>query len=106
VGACEIGGYSYIGKGSELRILTIGRFCSVARRCAIGLAEHPTDMLSTHPFVFNKSPMFRNDAYLEGLSPRKRIDGALGGGAWKLAMTSGSGMGPSSRAASRSAPAR
>jgi len=37
--------------GSNTRI---GRFCSIGRRCSINASRHPTNWLSTHPYVFDE----------------------------------------------------
>lgn len=66
-GTCRVGQYSYIGQGGELRDVSIGRFCSLARRLAVGLAEHPVDRLSSHPFAFGNATGFGEDPYLAGL---------------------------------------
>ena len=66
-GRIEIGQYSYVGQQSEIRDTRIGRFCSLARRLAIGLAEHPVDRMSSHPFAFGGATGFGEDAYLAGL---------------------------------------
>ena len=52
-----IGRRSYMNDGIIREDVTIGRYCSIGRRCTIGASRHPTEWLSTHPFVF--APEFR-----------------------------------------------
>lgn len=44
-----IGGYSYISNNTELENVTIGRFCSIADHCRLGLASHKLSGLSMSP---------------------------------------------------------
>jgi len=47
----RIGRFSYLNPGTVVYPrVTIGRFCSIGRDCHLGVARHPTDFLSTHPF--------------------------------------------------------
>ncbi len=41
--------YSYVGTGTELIGADIGKFCSVAHRCSVGLARHTVSYLSSSP---------------------------------------------------------
>lgn len=45
----EVGDFTYIGPHSWLVSATVGKFCSVAPNCKIGLASHSLDFLSTSP---------------------------------------------------------
>lgn len=49
----EAGDFSYIASGTTVIDTIIGKFCSIGPECRIGLAEHPTDMISTHPAFFS-----------------------------------------------------
>jgi acetyltransferase-like isoleucine patch superfamily enzyme len=51
----SIGDYSYIGSRSEVVCTEIGKFCSIARNCSIGMANHSTDYLSTSPIFTEKN---------------------------------------------------
>ena len=53
--------YSYIQTNSVLISVEVGRFCSIAANVHIGLAIHPTNMVSTHPIFYG---------YEEGILPR------------------------------------
>ena len=45
---CSVGAYSLVNVDSVVyRKTNIGRFCSIARNCEIGVAAHPVDWLST-----------------------------------------------------------
>ena len=51
----EIGKYTYIGSGTRISNKTIiGDYCSISRNIEIGPANHPLNMLSTHPFQYNE----------------------------------------------------
>lgn len=49
-GRARIGAYSYV-RGSIVDNATIGRFCSIAPGCLLGLDDHPLDEFSTSPFA-------------------------------------------------------
>ncbi len=54
--AQKIGKYTFINKYCliDKSVESIGSFCSVAYGCKIGLAGHPMDWVSTHPFAYDK----------------------------------------------------
>lgn len=61
-----IGRFTYINVGCVLYANShIGRFCSVGRSVEIGLARHPIDYLSTHPFQCRNSLFNRYPGYAE-----------------------------------------
>lgn len=45
----SIDDYSYIGKNSTIVYTTIGKYCSIADECNIGLGHHTLQYLSTSP---------------------------------------------------------
>ncbi|MEQ6277989.1 CatB-related O-acetyltransferase [Kluyvera huaxiensis] len=58
---CNVGCYLFLNIGSIIYPhVTIGRFCSIARGCEIGVANHPTTFLSSHSFQYH-SAQFPND---------------------------------------------
>ncbi len=59
---CKFGLGSYAGKGLEVanKETTIGKYCSIARYVCIGTTQHPTDFLSTHPFLYLEMPYCPN----------------------------------------------
>ena len=58
-----IGRYSYIGYDSQLINCNVGSFCSIAGGLLAGMAEHPTQWVST-------SPVFEN---VKNSGPKKRF---------------------------------
>jgi acetyltransferase-like isoleucine patch superfamily enzyme len=50
----ELGFLSYVGSNSKIENTIIGRYTSVGPEVLIGLGEHPTDRLSTHPVFYKK----------------------------------------------------
>lgn len=61
---CTIGRYSFINADSVLfPHVSVGRFCSIARSCEIGAANHPTHFLSTHTFQYHSSYFPRMPQY-------------------------------------------
>lgn len=76
IGDCRIGAFTYIGGGSEIRNVSIGRFCSIAANVAIGPAEHPVDWLSSHPFQFDGVRYFDSDEnWQDFINPELRFHG-------------------------------
>jgi acetyltransferase-like isoleucine patch superfamily enzyme len=67
----EIGAYSFCGIGCELREVTIGRFCSIARRVVIGSVDHPIDGVSTHPIAWGSGGVFRKDAFFNAVQSQR-----------------------------------
>lgn len=49
----KIGAYTYIGNNSDLNRVSIGRYCSIADYCRIGLPAHDLNQLSTSPIFTN-----------------------------------------------------
>jgi virginiamycin A acetyltransferase len=50
----QIGKYTFVGSGSEIIYAEIGKFCSIARDCKVGLAEHTLKNISTCPIFTEK----------------------------------------------------
>ena len=50
----RIGSYTLINVDTIIQAATIGKFCSIGPRCQIGMPEHPTNHLSTSPFIYDK----------------------------------------------------
>ena len=70
--------YTYVQANSNIYNAEIGPFCSIASGVTIGLAEHPTHMVSTSPIFYDNTqplPYFFTDKKLfsENL-PRTTID--------------------------------
>ena len=51
----KLGNYSYIQKFSSVFNCEIGHFCSIAAGVRVGLANHPTQFVSTHPAFYSCS---------------------------------------------------
>lgn len=51
-GNASIGDYSYVNAGAMIGSGRIGKFCSIAYYCQIGMSEHPLSLLSTSPRVY------------------------------------------------------
>jgi acetyltransferase-like isoleucine patch superfamily enzyme len=67
-----LGAYSYVQSGSVICNAEIGAFCSIAGNVVIGLAAHPTSMVSTSPvFYDNAQPLprffMRNQTFTHNL---------------------------------------
>lgn len=50
----NVGSYSYVGSKTELICADIGKFCSIAHKCYIGLGNHSINNISTSP-IFTSS---------------------------------------------------
>lgn len=74
---CRVGAYSYMQSGTQAYNTDIGPFCSIAGGCSIGLAAHPTHMVSTSPvFYDNAQPLpkfFTQEAIFRETLPRTVI---------------------------------
>lgn len=50
----EIGAYTYVGNFTNVKRATIGKYCSIAQGCKVGLEIHTTDTISSSPiFTLN-----------------------------------------------------
>ncbi len=49
----SIGRHTYLANNTEIHNTVIGNYCSIAPYAIIGLARHPTELVSTHPSFFN-----------------------------------------------------
>jgi acetyltransferase-like isoleucine patch superfamily enzyme len=49
-----IDSYTYVGPKTEIVCAAIGKFCSIARNCSIGLASHSIKNISTSPIFTEK----------------------------------------------------
>ena len=50
----SIGAYTYISANTEIENATIGKFCSIADHCRIGMGAHTLKCLSTSPVFTQK----------------------------------------------------
>ncbi len=51
----SVGAYTYIQSNSVVLYANIGKFCSIASNVTIGLAAHPTHMVSTCPIFYDNT---------------------------------------------------
>jgi len=51
----NVGAYTYIQSSSVVLSANIGKFCSIASNVTIGLATHPTHMVSTSPIFYDNT---------------------------------------------------
>lgn len=72
-----IGKRTYIQKNSIVICAKVGNYCSIASDVHIGLANHPTDMVSTSPIFYDSvHPLpffFTTDKYEEDIFPQTTI---------------------------------
>jgi acetyltransferase-like isoleucine patch superfamily enzyme len=73
----KIGYRSYVNDSMIRSGTTIGRYCSIGRRCTLNAGRHPTDWLSTHPYFFD--PEY-NTATLPPWDRPQRLD--IGNDVW------------------------
>ena len=52
--ASELGDYSYVGNHTDLVCANVGKFCSIAGHCHIGMGTHTLNKLSTSPIFTEK----------------------------------------------------
>lgn len=63
-GSASLGKFTYVNVNSIVYSnVKIGRFCSIARNCEIGVANHPVSFLSSHPFQFDNIIFSKNIEY-------------------------------------------
>lgn len=83
--ACSVGRYTFINSDTILfRHVRIGRYCSIARNCEIGAANHPTHFMSTHTFQYHTSYFPRMPEYkaIKRLSWRSHPETVIGNDVW------------------------
>lgn len=51
----SLGGYSYIGRGTQLIYASVGKFCSISGNVLIGMGHHTLTHLSTSPIFTEKN---------------------------------------------------
>lgn len=71
----NINNHTFIQKKSQITNATIGKFCSIAANVQIGLGNHPTAMVSTHPaFYSNNQPIAKSFSANNLFSPYKQTN--------------------------------
>jgi acetyltransferase-like isoleucine patch superfamily enzyme len=77
----EIGDHTFIQKDSSINRSKIGKFCSIAQGATIGLGQHPTDYVSTHPAFYSiTQPIVKTFSEKDTFEPFKRT--ILGHDVW------------------------
>lgn len=71
-GHIELGAYTFAGSDCEFREVSMGRFCSIARRVVIGSVDHPLDGISTHPIAWGSGKVFRQDPWFAAVQSQRR----------------------------------
>jgi virginiamycin A acetyltransferase len=61
----QIGDHSYVNSYTDIHEAKIGKFCSIAGFCAIGLDSHPVDWISTSPKLYSLLNMTGDEGYKE-----------------------------------------
>lgn len=76
-----LGKYNLVNKNTLIRSANTGNYVSIGPNCQIGMPEHPTDHMSTSPFIYNKyrsiielyswsefqkAPIIGNDVWIGG----------------------------------------
>ena len=69
----KIDSFSYVSYFSHLQNVTVGKYCSIAKRVSVGLGFHPTNFISTSPIFYSpKNPLFKSivkDKKFEDIKP-------------------------------------
>ncbi len=84
-GESRVGAYLFLNFRSIIYPhVSIGRFCSIARGCEIGVAQHPTHFLSTHSFQYNEVLFSKMPGYQgkRTLRWRSHVDTSIGSDVW------------------------
>jgi len=98
-GGASVGAFTYINVGTVVYgRVKIGRFCSIGRQAEIGLANHPIDFLSTHPFQVARSLFLRYPGYesIRRIGWQFHKDTIIGNDVWigaKVCVTGGVSIG-------------
>lgn len=54
----SMGDYSYVNRNTIIQSGNIGKFCSIADSCKIGMYEHPIQNISTSPLTYGNGNIF------------------------------------------------
>ncbi len=58
----KIGDHTYVNSRSYIVHSKIGKFCSIGQNVTLGLGNHPTNLISTHPAFYSKIKPFKTFA--------------------------------------------
>jgi acetyltransferase-like isoleucine patch superfamily enzyme len=73
-GKCDIGYLSYARDNGQFSNVSIGRYCSIAPNVVIGGGQHPLNWLSSHPFVYDGSKIFKKFEEYNSISQKNSIN--------------------------------
>ena len=97
---CKIGNFLFLNIDSIIYPhVNIGRYCSIARNCEIGVARHPLNYLSTHSFQYHASQFPEYPGYkdeVSRVSHRAHPETFIGNDVWigaKVVIISGISIG-------------
>ncbi|MCT2347599.1 CatB-related O-acetyltransferase [Niallia taxi] len=63
----KIGDYSYVNSETKVFSGSIGKFCSISYGCQIGMSEHPTNYMSTSPYIYGENNIFNIPSYFDDI---------------------------------------
>ena len=78
----KIGSYSYVGNSTDISNAEIGRFCSIADHCRIGMGGHLLHHISTSPIFIEKTNGCKESWTEKDLNPIKSKRVVIGNDVW------------------------
>ena len=78
----KVGAYTYICSNTQLVNAQVGKFCSIASGCVVGMGTHTLDMISTSP-IFTEKDNATSASWCDisvGIHPFKRVE--VGNDVW------------------------
>lgn len=85
-GMCEVGAFLFLNTDSIIYPhVKIGRYCSIARNCEIGVASHPINYMSTHSFQYHTAQFPKYPGYKDSVrrvKHRAHPDTVIGNDVW------------------------
>ena len=82
VKSSKIGAYSYIGNSTDISNAEIGKFCSIADHCRIGMGGHSLNHISTSPIFLEKTNGCKESWTDKDLNPVKSKRVVIGNDVW------------------------
>lgn len=78
----NIGAYTYVGNSTDISNAEIGKFCSIADHCRIGMGGHSLNHLSTSPIFLEKVNGCQETWCTSDLNPVKSKRVVIGNDVW------------------------
>ena len=78
----NIGAYTYVGNSTDISNAEIGKFCSIADNCRIGMGGHSLKHLSTSPIFIEKVNGCKEEWCNNDLNPVKSRRVTVGNDVW------------------------